>query len=254
MNHIEIIQSIQEITDESKIHFSVGDEKAENRFDYENANQYEEGNLITEISYMLYSYIANAIIFKAQGKEKSEYGYSLFDKQWEDLIQKKELSLFDNQKVIKDDAMRLLGDFLFTAKDIRLNQLIDKFLPICILKESIEHKESERKAIRAFKKKKDVITNQVTLFIRSLYHAFLTRSDILPLQIHPDDADLSNGIFSYNETSLYFSTWQNAFTLESYKKVIKKSLLLLSSSFPIESIKKISVIFLSKDIIATIDL
>lgn len=254
MNHIEIIQSIQEIKDESKIHFSVGDEKAENRFDYENANQYEEGNLITEISYMLYSYIANAIIFKAQSKEKSEYGYSLFDRQWEDLIQKKEISLFENQKVVKDDAMRLLGDFLSTAKEIRLNQLIDKFLPLCILKESIEQKDSERKAIRAFKKKKEVITNQVTLFIRSLYHSFLTRSDILPLKIRPDFDDLSNGIFSYDEVSLYLPTWQNAFTLESYKKVIKKSLLLLSSSFPIESVKEISVIFLSKDIIATVDL
>ncbi len=254
MNHNEIIQSIQEINDESRIHFSVGDEKAENRFDYENASQYEEGNLITEISYMLYSYIANAIIFKAQGKEKCNLGYSLFDTEWEGLIQKKEISLFDNQKVVKDDAMRLLNDFLSTSKEIRLNQLIDKFLPLCILKECIEHKDAERKAIRTFKKKKDVITNQVTLFIRSLYHSFLTRSDILPNRILPDYQNLSNGIFSYDDSSLYLPTWQNAFTLESYKKVIKKSLLSLSSAFPIESIKKISVIFLSKDIIATADL
>ena len=55
MNRLEIISRIKDISTEDRISFSIGSEKAYNRFDHENRNQFSQGDILTDISYMLYS-------------------------------------------------------------------------------------------------------------------------------------------------------------------------------------------------------
>lgn len=254
MNRLEIINLVRDIHTEEKISFSIGSTKAYNRFDHENCNQFKEGDACTDISYMLYSYIACAIFFKAQGKEKAEKGYSLFDNEWESLIRRQEKDIFDNSKVVKDNAMRLLSAFLFSKEEVKLDRIMAKFSPLCLLKEIEKEPKKAKRTIRRFDKDKEVIFNQTMLFLRSLHHAFLSRDDIKAEEIHPDFQNLSSGFFSYQDEELLLPTWQNAFTLESFRNVAVSSLLKLSDGFPLSKIKKISIIYLVKDIVATSEL
>jgi hypothetical protein len=69
--------------------------------------------------------------------------------------------------------------------------------------------------------------------------------------IQPDFHDLSNGVFAYNKEELIIPTWQNAFTLESYKSVLKNGVIACSNEFPFKDIRMLSVIYLVKDIVGT---
>jgi len=251
MNRLELIHSIQSLTDENLITFSIGDEKISNRFDRLDMKQCEKGDFYTEISYALYSYIANAIFLKAMGKEKASQGYTFFDQQWEEIIQGKETIYEENTKVVKDRALRLLDTFLSSMDGTTLNDLMEKIAPLCVLKIIKNHPKEEKKILRKFDKKKEIVYNQVTLFSRSLYHTFLNRSNLNPLLIQPDMDDLSNGVFVYDLKELIIPTWQNAFTLVNFKSVIKNGLASCSSEFPFKDIEAVSVIYMVKDIVGT---
>lgn len=249
MNRLDLINLIQNLKDEESIAFYLSDEKISNRFDRENVNQYKKGDHLTDISYSLYSYIANSIFYKAQGEEKAKVGYSSFDNQWEEIISKALFETKDNIKAIKDEAMLLLSDFLFSKKQVTLPDMVFRFLPLSIYKEMNLYPGEAKKIYRCSLKKKEVLLNQVTLFTRSLYHSFLNRKNIDPEKILPDRDDLSNGIFSYEGKELLIPTWQNAFTLDSFRKVAQNGIFRISSSLPLDDISIISVIYLSKDIV-----
>lgn len=251
MNRLEIINFIQNLKEEDKIYFSIGDEKLNNRFDKEDKNQYTKGDIKTDLAFFLYSYVANAIFFKAQGKEKQEEGYHHFDIQLEELIQKQTKDIFDNNKVIKDDAMRMLSAFFSNKEDITLIDLFEKFAPLCVLNLSLVDPSKTKKIYRTYNKNKDILFNQATLFIRNLNHSFLSQKNIDPLDIKPDLKNLSNGVFIYQDKNILFPTWQNAFTLESFKKVAQDGLLSYSNGESLDCIKKISVIYLAKGFIAS---
>lgn len=251
MNRLQLIQFIQSLENENLIAFSVGDEKLSNRFDRLDMKQCEKGDFYTEISYALYSYIANAIFYKAMGKEKAMEGYFYFDTQWEEIIHGQETIYDENSKVVKDRALRLLDSFLSSMDETTLADLMEKIAPLCVLKIMKNHPGEEKKILRKFEKKKDIVYNQVTLFSRSLYHTFLNRSSIDPMLIQPDVHDLSNGVFAYNKEELIIPTWQNAFTLESYKSVLKNGVIACSNEFPFKDIRMLSVIYLVKYIVGT---
>ncbi len=251
MNRLELINSIQNLTDEKEITFLIGDEKISNRFDRLDMKQCEKGDFYTEISYALYSYIANAIFFKAMGKEKSKEGYPFFDQQWEDIIHGVDTIYEENTKVVKDRALRLLDAFLSSMDGTTLTDLMEKIAPLCVLKIIKKHPKEEKKILRKFDKKKDIVYNQVTLFSRSLYHTFLNRSNLNPLCIQPDLHDLSNGVFVYDQKELIIPTWQNAFTLDSFKSVLKTGVGSCSTEFSFKDIKSVSVIYMVKDIVST---
>jgi hypothetical protein len=250
MQYNELTQKINKLDNKEKITFLVNGQKVDNRFDHENIDQYKEADIENLLSYSLYSYIASAIIYKAQGNDMAKKGYSHFDRQWETIIQNQEKDIFDNSKVVKDNAMRLLDSFLMSGEDIRLDALMARFSPLCVLRLIQLNPQQSRKIMKTFTKRKEVIFNQTTLFIRSLYHSLLNQSGIDPMKIHPDHENLANGLFSYDGTTLYIPTWQNAFSMNGYKNVITEALKELSPNFPLSEIKDISVIYLVKDIIA----
>lgn len=254
MNRLELINSIQSLTDENKIVFTIGDEKISNRFDEKESKQDKKKDYSVDISYALYSNIANAIFFKAQGKERASKGYDMYDIQWENIIRGSEKKITENAKAIKDNALRILDSFLYSKSSITMTDLLAKIAPLCVLKVMQDHPKEEKKVMKAFKKKKEVIFNQVLLFSRCLYHTFLNRSDLDSIKIHPDFENLANGIFSYDNKELFIPAWQNAFTLENYKQVVKNGLLRFSQNFPVSEIECISVIYLVKDFIATLPL
>ena len=254
MKQQELIEKILDLHDEQKFSFSINGEKVENRFDHENISQYKEEDIENRLSYSLYSYIASAIIFKAQSKEMTKNGYDHLDRQWESIIQQQKVDIFDNSKVVKDNAMRLLNSFLMTDEEVTMDMMLAKFAPLCVLKEISINPSKARKVVRVFSRKKEVIFNQAVLFSRALYHSFLGRKDIVADKIHPDYENLSDGIFSYDGIELFISSWQNAFSVDGYKKVVLDSLENISDNFPLKDIQKVSLIYLVKDIIATAEI
>lgn len=251
MKSLELINELSSLNDEEKLNFFIGDEKISNRFDREDIKQYQEGDYETKISYSLFSYILSAIIIKAKGKDRTIYGYSCFDTQLENLIKSFSNDIFHNDKVIKDDAMRTLNAFLFTNEDIKLNSLINKFMPLSTLNEIKKNPNDKRKLLKTYEKKTEIITNQVTLFVRSLYHSFLNKKDINAKDIMLYDEDYSIGTFIYKDKELIIPTWQNAFTLDSYKKVAIESLKSLPINLYNDLIDTISIIYMVKDIVVT---
>ncbi len=251
MNHSELTDRINEIHDETGFSFFVNGQKVENRFDHENRFQYKEADIENQLAYSLYSYIASAIIFKAQSKEMTKKGYDCLDRQWENIIQSQKTDIFDNSKVIKDNAMRLLKSFLMSDDDVTMEMMLAKFSPLCVLKDISLQPKKAKKIMRTFNRKKEIIFNQVILFLRALYHSFLGRKDIIADRIHPDYENLSNGIFSYDETEILVPSWQNAFCMDGYKKVVTETLSQLSDNFPMKDVCNISLIYLVKDIIVT---
>lgn len=251
MNCLELIQITQKISQDSTLVFSSGDEILSNRFDVTNNNRYQPEDKKTKLSYCLFSYITNAIIFKAQGKTKE--GYSLFDVQLEKIIEKeKDIEFLGNLKEIKDNAMRMLSSFFENKKEIRLPILMEKLIPLCILRCAYgEGKRKSKKFYREYKKNKEVIFNQATLFCRSFYRSFLSKKEIEPKEIQSDSSDLSNGIFIYAEKEVLIPTYQNAFTLDSYKMAIRHGILTFSPDLNISKIDKFSVLYIVKDIICS---
>ena len=57
MNRLELLEKTQQLTDETKIRFYLGDKEISNRFDRNSSHQYKPGDTVTTISFALYSYI-----------------------------------------------------------------------------------------------------------------------------------------------------------------------------------------------------
>lgn len=246
MNRLQLLESIAKLSDENNIHFFLGDKEISNRFDRISPHQIKKGDSITNISFALYSYIANAIILKAQGREKAEIGYKTFDHEWEEIIL--QTAAPANVKILKDEAMSVLHSFLFTNQNITLPVLIDKFSIICLLKEMKDNSLSYKKICHEYEKHKAVVTNQVTLFCRSLYHSFLNKNSIDPQKISFDYKALSNGLLIYNNEEIIIPTWQNAFNITDYKEMIRQGLLKASDDLSFSEIKTVSLLYLIKDI------
>ncbi len=251
MNFSELIQITQKISPNSPLVFSSGDAILSNRFDVTNNIRYQSEDKKAKLSFCLFSYITNAIIYKAQGKTKE--GYSLFDAQLEKIIEKeKDIEFLGNLKEIKDNAMRMLISFFENKKEITLPILMEKLIPLCILRCAYgEGKRKAKKFYRVYKKNKEVIFNQATLFCRSFYRSFLSKKEIEPKEIQSDSSDLSNGIFIYGGNEILIPTYQNAFTLDTYKMVIRHGILTFSPDLNISKINKISVLYIVKDIICS---
>ncbi len=250
MNITELKDKITNIDDEKQVTFSIGDEILSNHFESDKENKMTTEDYSTTLAMTIYSWIANSIIFKAQGKDPSQKGYQYFKSAWDTIIknQKDELSL--QSKTEEENALLLLGQFLSNSRQILLSEMIAKFAPLAVLS-LISRKENESlEIIKTFNKEKEIIFNQVVLFSRSLFHSFLNKTGIESNKIRPDYFSLDNGAFLYNDNTLVITTWQNAFTLDAYKQVLLNGINSLSNNFPVSNITSVSIIYLVKDIYA----
>ena len=239
-----ICSQIQQINDENDIEFYLGDSKIVNRFDRTNNHLYEQADLTTDIAYTLYSYVINAIIYKAQGKSKSSNGYQHFSTYLDRLIQGLAKDIITDVTIEKNKALVMLDAFLFDKENIKIEQLLACLVPLAYIKVMKDNPAEVKKIAKLFQKEKEVIFNLTLKFIRSLYHIKLTIADASLITI--DCHDLGNGLFAYKD-ELILPAWQSAYTLEDYKDCALHLLQRLSDNFPLKDIKAISLLYLSKD-------
>ena len=252
MNKQDLCKRIDQILIQD-LSFQIGDLKIENRFDRLDEKEHKAKEFSSVVALKLASYIEAMIIFKAQSDEKKRKGYQVFESEFNKTT-KPLLFVANEAKEIEKKALVVFDEFLYSKRAVKLEELLASLSPLVILKMVKQIDDNSKGLIKKFQKEKEVIFNQTLLFLRSLHHSFLSRNDIKAEEIHPDFQDLSSGFFSYKDEELLFPTWQNAFTLESFKKVSLSSLMNLSDCFPVSNIKKLSIIYLAKDIVATIEL
>ncbi len=250
MNINELKSRIALIQDEKKVTFSIGDEILSNHFESDKENKMTEEDTSTLLAMTIYSWISNSIIFKAQGRESYQKGYSYFKDAWDKIIKNQKEELKAQGKTEEENALFLLDEFFSNSRQVLLSEMIAKFAPLAVLSLISEKEEESLEIIKTFQKEKEIIFNQVVLFSRSLFHCFLNRNDMESDKIRPDYFSLGNGVFLYKDNTIVVSTWQNAFTLDAYKEVLYKGLNSLSSNFPTANIESVSVIYLVKDIFA----
>ena len=250
MNKQELKSKIAQINDEKRISFSIGDEILSNHFDRDDENRMTSEDISTSLAYTIYSWIANSIVFKAQGKESSQKGYLYFKEEWDKIVKNQKENLTIESKTEEENALLLLNQFFENKKQVLLPEMIAKFAPIAVLSLMMKDEKESKSIIKEFNKNKEIIFNQVVLFSRSLFHSFLNKTGIESNKVRPDYASLNNGIFLYQGKTLIVPTWQNAFTLSAYKEVILNGIDSLSDNFPISDIDSIAVIYLVKDIFA----
>ncbi len=250
MNINELKSKIANIQDEKRVTFSIGDDILSNHFESDKESKMTKEDISTALAMTIYSYIANSIFFKAQGRESYLKGYHHFKEEWDKVVKSQKEEIQIESKNEEENALLLLNQFFTNSKQVLLPEMIAKFAPLAVLSLISKKEEESAEIIKTFSKEKEIIFNQVILFSRSLFHSFLTRHDIESDKIRPDYSSLGNGVFLYKDNTFVVSTWQNAFTLEAYKEVLYKGLDSLSDNFPISNIESVSVIYLVKDIFA----
>lgn len=249
MNLQELSNLILSIEDENKINMTIADEKISNRFD---RVEPKEGGVdyLTEIAFAIYSYVTAAIIFKAQGKERSTRGYDYFNSEWNKIVEVQKPDILEESKTEKNNAAYVLNAFLFTEEKVLMSDLMAKFAPLAVLKIMNQNPKEEKLIMKTFSKNKEVIFNQVLLFTRSVLHSFFNKSGIEAMKMRVDFDDLANGMFSYDNKVVVIPTYENAFTLQSYKRVAVERLSHLSNNFPTSQLRGVCLIYLTKDICA----
>jgi hypothetical protein len=248
-----LLSLIHSLEDPTKVRFYEGGDQVSSRFDLEEGPK-EEGTSDRLISFYLYSLIANAIILKAQGKEKSKEGEEAFRTYFSDVVRRGPIDDLPKMEDEKGNALRTLDSFLFDLEKIDLSILLARFSPLVVIDVADDGKHGlDKDVLRSFDKNREVIFNQSVLFIRSIFHSFLTLPTTDSFRIRPDSEDLTNGIFLY-EDSLFIPTGKNAFTLSGFKEVASYGLETVSKNLPLENLKTITVVYLCKDLLAEIDI
>lgn len=247
MNKLDLIDSLQK-SEVEKLQFTLENKEITNRFDEYKKTQYKKGDLLNEITDTLYSFIANAIILKAQSNSKKDETFKVYNEYLENILKNLKIKTKENTSFIKDNAVYLLQSFIYSKESTSLEDLINKLLPLCVYK-VIEDNPccKARKIKRISKWKYKVIQNVVILYLRSLNHSFFIDSEIDAEKISIYTADFSLPVFKYDKT-LFISTWQNAYNLTDYKKVCINSISNLDEKY-VSDVDSISLLYFTKNII-----
>lgn len=248
MNKLDIITAVNDLADQGRISFFFNDKEVTNRFDV-NGIGYVEDTKQSLISFSLYSLVANAVILKGQGKEKSQIGEVSFKTYFDSIVKKVPEEYKIRMEDEKNNALRTLNSFLYDLDKVMLPDLLARFAPLVVIDLANDSNKIDKKLLSYFDKNKEIIFNQAVLYTRSLFHVFLTRSNIDSSQIKPDLNNLTNGVFSYGN-ALIIPTEKNAFYLEGYKKAVVNGLNKISKNFSLDGLNKIALLYLTKDLVA----
>lgn len=227
--------------------FYFDGDKVTNRFDKEETSILTDLSLDTEIAYRLFSWINNAVLCKGKGKECCKQGETTFQTLFASLEKGIEESKKESFHLLTKKASDTLSSFFTDAKPVSTSDLLEALAPLAVQSLANEEEETANDYFKALKKDKSVIFNQATMFIRSVFHAFLTLKGIIPSEIK-QDSNFSNGIFFYQDQVIIPTTY-NAYTIKGYKQIVLRGIDRISPSFPLEEIHKATVLYLAKDIL-----
>lgn len=241
MDHQQYRDTLCNLQKEEQILFRFGGDIVTNRFDKEETSLLDPVSMDTAISYRLFSWINNAVLCKGKGKGACKKGEESFHRLFS--------SLTLGEEAERKRADDVVASFLNDRNPITTKDLLCAFSPLALASMIQEHPEEEKEYRRVFRKNEDVIFNQATMFVRSVFHAFLTLPNIIPSNIEQDFGDFSNGLFAYRDT-LIVPTSYNAYTLKGFRQIALDGLNRLSDSFPSETLHSVMVLYLAKDLLA----
>lgn len=241
MEHQQYRDVLCNLQSEDQILFRFGGDIVTNRFDKEETSLLDPVSIDTALSYRLFSWINNVVLCKGKGKEACKKGEESFRTLFS--------SLTICEEAEREKANDVFASFLNDTNPITIKDLLYAFSPLALASMIQGHPEEEKEYRRALKKNEAVIFNQATMFVRSVFHAFLTLPNIIPGDIEQDFGDLSNGLFAYRDT-LIVPTSYNAYTLKGFRQIALDGLNRLSASFPSETLHSVMVLYLAKDLLA----
>lgn len=228
MNKTQFLLSIDKLESVSQLKFFQEGKYVSNRFDMDTIKE-DELTDVDKLSLSIYSLIMNLSIFK--GKNELDKPFALFEKL---------LSSFDES--YKNNLLNLIKDFMYSRRQILLPELIENLSALAINYSDVKD------GLTIYKKQKKIITNEVTLFIRSLFHSILTLDSIKPELIKVDENNLISSMFVYDD-KLVAITPLDAYSLVGYKKVAKN---IVEKTDVDLDIKTLSILYATKDVIVEI--
>lgn len=249
MNETILLTSLKNIK-ESDLTFFNGGKEVSSLFNT-SAVKIEKDTVEGQIAMLLFSYIEHLIIAKAQGKEASKAALKSYQNHFEQFINKLTVEK-DKAVSLKDDALLVIEHFFFNKEAVGLALLLAKLAPLAVLKIASSNEELDAKVFRLFDKNKESIFNQVSLFIRELFQAYLTGLNIDPFSIENNLVDISRPLFLYGE-ELVIPLDKACYSVDSLKDVLSTKLVRLDK-YLTKDINYITAIYLLRGFIVKIRL
>lgn len=250
MDKQQLIDKVRSIDKEEAFSFFEDGKAITSRFNLQEGKSFNQGSVRTDLAKALYAIIANLSIFRAQGKERSRVGLQGFDTYFRHLVgEVKDKSLLPSLEEEKKKAMIVFEAFLTGSEKITMPDILAKAFPLLVVKFSLGEEGIDRKIFQDLSKGKEVIFNQTALFVRSLFHCFLTLETTDPFQIKTDIEHPDAPYFLYGNT-LMIATDKDAFTLSLLKEEISANLSRMPGNFSLKEVDSIATIFLLREIFA----
>ena len=253
MDKATLIERISAIEKEESFSFFEDGKQVESRFNIGTGyERYNEGSRGTGLSKALYAVVANLAIFRAQGKEKASVGLQAFDVFFGKLIgEVKETSIVSSLSEERKKAIRIFSSFLDGTERVTMADILARAFPLLAVKFALTEEGIDKKTFQEFSKKKEILFNQTALFVRSLFHSFLTLENTDPFKIRTDLENLDTPYFVYDKT-LMVATDKDDFTLKLLKEDIIANLENTAKNFSLKDIDSIAVIYLLREIFAVV--
>ena len=251
MNAQELMQRIGEISQAERFSFYENGNAVGSRFNmtdfYEQRN---EGNFETNFSLRLYALVSQLVFYKAKGVEASRKGLeslrAFFQK---GLLSCKEEEIRKNLKDEIEKALSRYEAFLGKEEPVTQAELFAKTYPILAVLFCLKDGVVSRKEFLALSKKKELLFRQASLYLRSLFQAFLTTAGIDAREIRQDVDNPLSPYFVYRKT-LIVSTDKDSFSLSLLKEDLINNLKEISKNFSLKDVDSIGAVYLLRALFA----
>lgn len=217
------------------------------RFDNQE-KEYEEDTYLSILSFNLYSLTINSIILKGLGKIRNKPLLKVIKLFLNNVVKNANKDISSNVKIEVEKAETVLESFLYDYEQINLSQLLASFLPVVLINLLNNNYEDSKKILKTYDNYSSRIINQATLYIRSVYHSILSIEDVDQTLLSFDKGDVLNGIIFYDDMMILTSE-KDMCTFSGFKTLSNEKLDTFSNNSSLENIKKIGLLYLTRDTI-----
>ena len=250
MDKKTLIQKISALDKEDSFSFFEEGRKITSRFNLQEGKTFNQGSARTELSKALYAIVTNLSVLRAQGSERSRAGLQSFDVFLGRLVSRiNDSALRSSLENEKKKAMMTYRAFLEGTEKVTMADILAKTFPLLSVKASLGKEGIDKKTFQDLSRGKEVVFNQTALFVRSLFHAFLTLETTDPFKIKIDIENLDAPYFLYGNT-LMFATDRDSFTLSLLKQDLVDNVQKMADNFAIRDVDSVAALYLLREIFA----